>query len=278
MRTPAPGSPLLHRRDWLAAVPLWALGATGCSTLPPEGTPLQISDYGLPFVAATVDGMEVLALVDSGSASSVRISQRLARRLRLALTPVPGARISGLDGRSLPVERGELAALTLAGRRWAPLAVEVTGTRLEDIAARVGTGFDLQIGWRLLEQAVAVLDYPVRRFRWADAPGLGGLHIPYALSGGLPVVQAVVAGRPVALLVDTGAPENTLGLDTLGQPAGTLASHPLQLGTLERTPLWRAKDLTVTQRALGTAGTLGTPFLREFRVTILSGQRQLQFG
>lgn len=214
MRTPAPGSPPLHRRDWLAAVPLWALGATGCSTLPPGGTPLQISDYGLPFVAATVDGMEVLALVDSGSASSVRISQRLARRLRLALTPVPGARISGLDGRSLPVERGELAALTLAGRRWAPL----------------------------------------------------------------PVVQAVVAGRPVALLVDTGAPENTLGLDTLGQPAGTLASHPLQLGTLERTPLWRAKDLTVTQRALGTAGTLGTPFLREFRVTILSGQRQLQFG
>jgi hypothetical protein len=47
---------------------------------------------------------------------------------------------------------------------------------------------------------------------------------------------------------------------------------------LERTPLWRAKDLTVTQRALGTAGTLGTPFLREFRVTILSGQHQLQFG
>ena len=111
-----PAAVLLHTFQRRLLITGLALAASACaSRTTPQmsaradpSVELELSEYGLVFAMLRVQGEEVRALIDTGSASGVRLSARLASRLGLELSTVPGATVAGLDGRSMPVQRGRV--------------------------------------------------------------------------------------------------------------------------------------------------------------------------
>ena len=93
----------LTRRQMLVSI-----SGLSCSVASAQTVPLQISPYPLVYAAVTANGVPCLALLDTGSATPLRISATLAHRLRLQLSPDPRASVQGLDGKRQPVQRGLL--------------------------------------------------------------------------------------------------------------------------------------------------------------------------
>lgn len=241
--------------------------ATGANTLP-----IEISDYPLVFIMLTVQGRPVRALIDTGSASPVRLSLRLAQELKLPLEPVPSAMVQGLDGRRLSVRLGSVETLELGGVTVQTVEIEVAGDRVESVAAQVGTPFDVMLGWAFLSRYNFVLDYRKRlrvlSHRAIPAPPGPGAAIPYSIVNRLPVVQAKVAGQDVQLLLDTGAPMCNLDASFAQTSAGQIVSCELLLGGRSLAVDWRVKDLAVTRQALGTVGALGNNLLGLYAVHV----------
>lgn len=235
-------------------------------------TPITLSGYSLVFVSARIDGQEVQALVDTGSASAVRLSARLAHRLQLALTTVPAATMRGLDGQAYAIQRGRVGSLQIAGIQDKDVVIEVTGERIEAISSQVGTPFDVVLGWGFLARDDFLLDYQRRVLQLGPPihpvpPRTDALNaIPYLATHRLPIIAARIGERDVRLLVDTGAPMCNLDAAFTGLPAGQSVNRVLHLGAQPLQVQWRVKDLTVTQRALGTIGTLGNNLLSRYSV------------
>lgn len=227
--------------------------------------PLLLSDYGLVFTWITVQGRPVLTLVDTGSASGLRLSERLAHELRIETQPIPGAKVRGLDGKLLEVQRGRLASVALGDMALGPTDFEVTGTRIETIARQVRTPFEAVLGWGLLARSDLELDYPGRTLRLgqdvSSARALATLSLPYKETKGVPVVQGLVGGQPVRLLVDTGAPMCNLDALLAQAANGEVVERQLSIGSWSGMVSWRVKDLAVTRQALGSAATLGNNLL-----------------
>jgi len=227
--------------------------------------PLLLSDYGLVFTWITVQGRRVLTLVDTGSASGLRLSERLANELRIELQPIPDAKVRGLDGKVLEVQRGRLASVALGDMAMGPTDFEVTGTRIETIARQVRTPFEAVLGWGLLARSDLELDYPGRTLRLgqgaSSAGALATLSLPYVDPKGVPVVHGLVGGQPVRLLVDTGAPMCNVDATLVQEASGEVVERQLSLGFWSGMVGWRVKDLTVTRQALRSAATLGNNFL-----------------
>jgi predicted aspartyl protease len=236
--------------------------------------PLLLSDYGLVFTWITVQGRPVRTLVDTGSASGLRLSERLAHELQIELRPIPGTKVRGLDGKVLETQRGRLGSLDLGDLSLGPTDFEVTGNRIETIARQVNTPFDAVLGWGLLARSDLTLDYPGRTLRLgqdaSSARAVATLSLPYADTRGVPVVQGLVGGQPVRLLVDTGAPMCNLDAALVREAKGEVVERTLLIGTWSGMVRWRVKDLAVTSQALGSAATLGNNLLSrhvvDFRV------------
>ena len=226
--------------------------------------PLLLSDYGLVFTWVTVQGRPVLTLVDTGSASGLRLSERIAHELRIGLQPIPNAKVRGLDGKVLEVQRGRLASLELGDMSLGPTDFEVTGTRIETIARQVKTPFDAVLGWGFLARSDLELDYPKRTLRLgqdlSSPRALATISLPYADTKGVPLVQGLVGGQPVRLLVDTGAPMCNLDAELAREAKGEVVERQLSIGTWSGMVRWRVKDLAVTRQALGSTATLGNNF------------------
>ena len=258
------------RRRLLAGGMSLAFG--GCSPAPVRvdrdaplhELPLLLSDYGLVFTRITVQGRPVLALVDTGSASGLRLSERIARELQIELHPVPGTTVRGLDGQVLEVQRDRLASLELGDMALGPIDFEVTGTRIETIARQVKTPFDAVLGWGFLARSDLQLDYPKRTLRLgqdlSSPRALATISLPYADTKGVPLVQGLVGGQPVRLLVDTGAPMCNLDAELAREAKGEVVERQLSIGTWSGMVRWRVKDLAVTRQALGSTATLGNNF------------------
>jgi len=268
------------RRRLLAGGMSLAFG--GCSPAPVRvdrdaplhELPLLLSDYGLVFTRITVQGRPVLALVDTGSASGLRLSERIARELQIELHSVPGTTVRGLDGQVLEVQRGRLASLELGDMALGPIDFEVTGTRIETIARQVNTPFDAVLGWGFLARSDLELDYPKRTLRLgqdlSSARAFATISLPYADTKGVPLVQGLVGGKPVRLLVDTGAPMCNLDAELAREAKGEVVERTLSIGTWSGMVRWRVKDLAVTRQAMGSTATLGNNFFNrhvvDFRV------------
>ena len=239
-----------------------------CSLALAQTVPLQISPYALVYAAVTVNGVPCLALLDTGSATPLRISATLAQNLRLQLSPDPRATVQGLDGKRQPVQRGMLDTLLVGPVAMQQIAVEVAGDRIEAIAAQVGTAFDVVLGWGFLAQQSFTLDYRLRQWQIGARPGgaATGIRIAYAIVQRLPVIQAELDGREALLLVDSGAPMCNIDIPLAGAAAGSVVSRVLRLGVIERSVEWRVKDLSVPRQALGTVATLGNNLLGQYRV------------
>ena len=280
-----PAAVLLHTFQRRLLITGLALAASACaSRTTPQmsaradpSVELELSGYGLVFAMLRVQGEEVRALIDTGSASGVRLSARLASRLGLELSTVPGATVAGLDGRPMPVQRGRVTTLSIAALTLYDQDIEVTGQRIESIATQVGTGFDAMLGWGFMSRQDCLLDFPRRRWQLGDArsPGPVLAALPYRTVGRLPIVAARVGNTDGQLLVDTGAPMCNLDVGFAQAQAGRIVDYPLRLGTLERNLPWRVKDLSVTRRALGTLGTLGNNLWFGLRLGIEADARRI---
>jgi len=228
---------------------------------------VQLSEYGLVFVEVLVNGEPARALVDTGSSAAVRVSERMAQRLRLDLKVDPASSVTGLDGRRLALQRGRLETLTVGDLALRQVEVEVAARRIEDISAQVGTAFDVVLGWGFLSRYHFALDYPKRQLRFsADPlpPSAQGLAIPYFTMNRVPVVNAGIAGiagQSVQLLVDTGAPMCNIDAAFANTAIGQIVSRELVLDGKPQPVEWRVKDLAVTRNALGTVATLGNNLL-----------------
>lgn len=259
-----------------------ALGAMPGTPKAADRLRLQVSAYPLPFLPVQVDGEAVLALLDSGSASSLRISRRLASRLTLTPVPMPDATVRGLDGQAVALARLTVAELKLDGQRTlGPIEAEVAGTRIEAISAQVGTSFDAVLGWGLLRRQPFLLDLASQQL-WlgpdARLPGPARFECPLAEVGGLPVVEARFDGRPLRLLVDTGAPMCNIDQGFAQVSAGEVVERDLALGSWTQSLTWRSKDLAVQRRALATEGTLGLNLLQRVAWRSDPERRWLAFG
>jgi predicted aspartyl protease len=266
---------MLNRRH----VALGVLALAGCAGAqkaehgPPQAqiggsqsTTLHFSAYGLPFADVRVNGEAALALIDTGSASAIRLSGRLTRQLGLPLSDLSGRTVRGLDGAQMAVLGTRVAVFALGAHQFQDERVEVIPHRLEAISEQVGTPFDVQLGWQFLAREDLRLDFRNRRL-WLgarpDAAPPTGVRLPLRPVGSLPVVSAWVSGQPIDLLVDTGAPMCNLDPSRAKAAIGSVVELTLQLGTTMHVVRWRVKDLSVTMRALGTAGTLGNNFLMD---------------
>jgi hypothetical protein len=232
---------------------------------PAHELPLLLSDYGLVFTWITVQGRPVLTLVDTGSASGLRLSERIAHELRIELQPISNAKVRGLDGKVLEVQRGRLASLELGDMSLGPTDFEVTGSRIETIARQVKTPFEAVLGWGLLARSDLELDYPGRTLRLgqdaSQASALAALPLPYVDPKGVPVVQGLVGGQSVRLLFDTGAPMCNVDATLVREANGEVVERQLSIGSWSGMVRWRVKDLTVTRQVLGSAATLGNNLL-----------------
>lgn len=265
-----------------------ALAASGCASVPApekaapgtEAVPLEISSYGLVFVEIRIQNATVRALVDSGSAADVRVSARLATQLGLALTPVPGATVTGLDGRPLAVQRGHVPQWSVGREVLHDQPVEVAGQRIEAISRQVGTDFDAVLGWSFLARQDQLFDFAARRW-YQGAASLRArplAEVALRVVQRLPVVDATVAGTAVQVLVDTGAPMCNLDSSFAQEAEGRIVERALIIGAIERRAAWRVKDLSVTRRTLGTVGTLGNNLWSEGRIGFGVTPRRLLLG
>ena len=247
-----------------------------------QETSVQVSDYPLAFVDLVIDGVGALALIDTGSSTALRLSSRLASRLKLTLTARPNAFMQGLDGQRIPLQSGQAQSVEVGGLVQEAVPIEVAGVRIETIAAQVGTAFDAVLGWGFMARQPFVLDYPKRRLRFASgampAAPFSGLEVAVTTTQGLPIVQGRVGDTPARLLVDTGAPMCNIDLALAGAPAGTLLALDLTLANT-RTPMqWRVKDLSAQRRAAQAGATIGNNFLLRHVVAFQPESGIMRFG
>lgn len=257
---------LAHNAGADPAEPAPARVGQGATTLA-----VEISGYPLVFVWLRIDGRQVRALIDTGSASPVRLSSRLAQDLKLPLEPVAGSTVQGLDGRRLTVQRGMVDTLEMGNSIDRAVEIDVAGDRIESVAAQVGTTFDVVLGWGFLSRRDFVLDYRQHQLHFGgrlQGPGTTGVGFGYTIVNRLPVVPARWGTQGITLLFDTGAPMCNIDAAFANTPPGQVIARDVMLGTTQLSLQWRAKDLGVTRKALGTVGTLGNNLFGRYAVVV----------
>jgi hypothetical protein len=235
----------------------------------PAGQPFILSNAGLIFVEASVNGTTVQALVDTGSFKSVQLSASLADRLHLATSEsdTSAVRYEGGAQRTLTTRVDAFAVGPL--RATALDAVVVPGD-VERIASQVGTPFDAILGWAFTSRQPMTIDFAADQIHW-DAPAPAGAPAflwPYEVKNGVPLVHGAVREQPVLWLLDTGAPICNVDPAVLDgqvgdrvEVAAALAGQPVVVPA-------RIKSLGPLRSSTGAGGVIGTNFLRTFVVRI----------
>lgn len=246
---------------------------------------VTLSPYGLVFVQVVVGGRPALALVDTGSFRGVELSSRLATRVGLSLEASRTV-AKRHEGKSLSLLEGRIAEIAIGGMTLRDVPVSVVEGDVERIADRVGTEFDVILGWGFLSRYSLLLDYRARTMRWSEGAldvekprGEGrDVAIRYDTVKGVPVVAGRIGPDSLRMLVDTGAPTCNLDAAIAGGPAGELVPRTLTLGGMRRELSFRVKDLGVVRESLGCAAVLGNNLFgsgrlyfdpRETAITIL---------
>jgi hypothetical protein len=230
-----------------------------------HSAPAVLSDYGLVFVDVTVNGSAARALIDTGSFLGIQLSGRLADRLHLARTPDAGeaARYRGRRR----VERA-MADVDIAGFALQGIEIAVSTGDIEAIAAKVGTAFDVILGWQFLSRYRVTIDYNAPRLVFDDRGAAAStapfvILLPFEIVRGVPVATVGLGDAPIKALLDTGAP--TCHLDAShadGATVGSLVDRKLSLGAQEVSLGCRVKDLGPARASLGIDAVLGDNLFR----------------
>jgi Aspartyl protease len=268
--------PVWRRRSVVVAV----CGALGAATLRAQpaaaGTPLHLvhtGDLGAQAsIDATLGGQASRWIVDSGSTIAL-VSPALA--LRVGARTIDRRRVATAGG-VLTVERVELPALVVAGRRLA--ATQALVLDLAQTLGEVGAAVDGLVGAPALRDQVTRFDFVVREWRLGAASAVAGNAAVWPLrwDDGLPVVDLALGARaPAPFLLDTGNAgglvvferhARTLGaIDTLPsvkmqELGGTVEAHQALLARLAA-PGFEARDVPVAFEA-GARARRGAHFDR----------------
>lgn len=228
-------------RVLLVCLALSPLGA-GCSGSRPawvqqlgyrsdEVMPIQVGEYGFPYVPVKVGDTERQWLFDTGDMFGIGIAEAEARKLGL-----------GQAGDTLRLDSAGNASRSSVYRIG---QLTVFGSTLRDQQALVYEGNDVPggIGPGFLVDKRFTLDYRHRLLAIAasplPAPPRGSVTLPLLPTGelqGLIVVEGSVGGRPLYIEVDTGKsrtcidPELVAELGLVGD-AGGYPVKSIRLGT-----------------------------------------------
>ncbi len=227
-------------------------------------TPLQLSSPNLIFTRASIDGRDVLALIDSGSFRAVQLSSTLARDLGLALIGTPRMAIRH-DGKPLLLKSGHVDRLAVGGHEKRNVEIDVIEGDIEAIARQVGTRFDAILGWGFLSQYYAVLDLKNLSMQLSDTPlrvDPFTFDMSYAVTSGVPVIKGAIGAQDARFLFDTGAPMSNLDLGVAGAPEGERVLREVLLGHSRVALEFKVKDLRVIRKSLGCVGVLGNNLLK----------------
>lgn len=261
----------MRRRDVL--IRLGLIGAAGAGlfwvrdnviwggptvSLPPDGTTGWLDwarpRLASPTVRATVNGREVLALVDSGAQYSV-IDRSLFQDLGLTRTfDVPlvafGVGGGGQTGRGVTVDVA-VGPMRLSGLRAAVLD-------LGPLARAEGVGSPLILGQDVMRAAMLALDTPGRRLAFTahevHRPDPDMAEVSVRLERGALMVEVSVEGAVLEAVVDTGASALLALSRESAQGAGLLDGRPfregasLVLGGAISARIVTARTLTVGDR------------------------------
>ena len=232
--------------------------------------PLDLSDYNLLFTRVKINGQEARALIDSGSFRAVQLSSTLAQSLKLALTKT-GKASRRYEGKEIYPTSGRIESLAIGDYERRDVEVDVIEGDVENIAAQVGTKFDVILGWGFISQFHILLDYKRLSMRFGERPlavGAGATSLKYSVVNGAPIVRGLISpsNEEVGLLFDTGAPMCNLDLDLASAPKGAKVSREVTLAERRFTLEFRAKDLTAIRKPLGCVGVIGNNLLRQYSV------------
>lgn len=231
---------------------------------------VQISPYGLVFVQAIVNGHAELALLDTGSSSTLEMSPALAQELAIPLSADTQRTIRGHDGRAFPAQWGRADSVSLAGYVVRNVSFDVPGDRVDGIAQEVGTPFRLIVGWGFVSRFRMLLDYTHRSIEVSDLPITrrhARLTVDYDDDHLVPVVHARMDTMALRLLVDTGAPMCSLGPERAGGPVLQPAERKIRLGRARVGAEWRVQDLSVIRRGLNCDGVIGNNLLSRYAIS-----------
>ena len=173
------------------------LGAPAAAT--PLSTRLSVAGDRL-FIAATINDIAALALIDSAAATSI-IDARFAARLRLGGGEVITARGTGIATTSatlIPGARIGVAGLTLHPK-------EVAVIDLSDVAARLGQAIPLVLGRDLFDAARLGIDIDGAALTIVDRTMRPpGVRLSLASRRGIETVPVTIEGHPGRADFDLG--------------------------------------------------------------------------
>ena len=220
----------------------------------------------LPTVAATLNGVEIRALIDSGAQYSA-LDAELAQRLEAASAWAPPMVAYGAGGNP---QMGRAARIDVGVGTMRLPGLKTTVLDLGPIADAEGLNTPLILGHDVLAQMIVEIDVPGRRVRLsppgAPPPSDASLVPTRARSRAL-MATVVVEGSPVEVVVDTGAS----GVLTLGEDQAE------RIGLLDGRALETGRSVVlggVIEARLATARTLtlGARTLNDVTVAIYASQ------
>jgi predicted aspartyl protease len=252
----------------VASVP-FLFAASPHSQLSNTGVPLTLSDVGLVFIPASVDGAPVRALVDSGSFRTVQLSSTIVERLHLQTTESDRSS-SRYEGGPQRMFKARVRSFTVGPLESTDLDAVVVPDDIERIATQVATAFDVVLGWGFLSRQAVMLDFASRTLRFNEPvpPRAPKFSWPYETKNGLPIINGEIEGKPTTWLFDTGAPicnlDPSLAVSQIGDRLQIAASVAGQNVSIQ----CRIKDLGPLRASTGVDGVIGMNLLREYAVRI----------
>jgi predicted aspartyl protease len=171
-----------------------------------------------PFVAVTVNGHPVTALLDSAAEMTIVDDDAAAR---LGLTVTGAATVHGSGANAMEGRFADHVAVEAAG-----VSVELRAGILDlgEVSSRLlGRPVEMLLGRDLFDDARLTLDYAADTLTVAEGPPRG-FRLPLGDHRGLPTVPAAVEGHePVQTVLDTGNGSEVLVGRAYAERIGLLA-------------------------------------------------------
>ncbi|MGH9938016.1 MAG: aspartyl protease family protein, partial [Blastocatellia bacterium] len=158
---------------------------------------LELTDYNLLFTRVKINGREARALIDSGSFRAIQLSSTLAQSLRLELTRT-GKASRRYEGKEVYPTSGRIDSLAIGDYERRDVAIDVIEGDIENIAAQVGTKFDVILGWGFISPFHMLLDYKRLSMQFGrfsaqpPAAGASAFSLKYSVVNGAPIVRSSV--------------------------------------------------------------------------------------
>jgi hypothetical protein len=239
--------------------------------------PIRLTRNRLVLMTITVEGKDLKALVDTGGANGIELSQAVAKDLKLKLEYGPNSlRRYASPARHVLV--GNVKSLKIGDFRESDAQIEVVPGDLEKVSSQYGMTVDAIVGWRFLARFSVRFDYVGGLLAFTSdspTPSEPSAELPYESFGGNgPVVTGKLDGAPIHFLIDTGAPRSTLNgpRDTGFRPVQKV----LTIGAMETKIAMRTRDLSILASAHADA-VLGNEFLSGWIFEIDPERKSVRF-